>query len=173
VQRDIEQAQEIANQERCQAWAFERDEAARERLWDARHAAALAIIATAPTKGPMTTDVCVPIAELPGALRHARQTVAAHDLEGAILGHVGDGNYHTVFMVDPHDPAEVERAERVNAEIVRYGLSRGGTCTGEHGVGFGKIGYLAAEHGDALPLMRTIKQAMDPNDILNPGKLFA
>jgi D-lactate dehydrogenase (cytochrome) len=102
----------------------------------------------------MTTDVCVPISDLPGALREARKTIESYGLDGAILGHVGDGNYHAVFPVDPDDEEDLEKAGRVNSEIVAYALARGGTCTGEHGIGFGKVGYLREEHGDSLPLMR-------------------
>jgi D-lactate dehydrogenase (cytochrome) len=120
----------------------------------------------------MTTDVCVPISDLPEALRHARDTIASHDLDGAILGHVGDGNYHAVFPVDPDDEEDLERAERVNSEIVAYALARGGTCTGEHGIGFGKAGHLRKEHGDSLPFMKKIKELADPKGVLNPGKIF-
>ena len=88
--------------------------------------------------------------DLPGALRHAREAVESRGLDGSILGHVGDGNYHAVFPVDPDDEADQERAEAVNAEIVDYALQRGGTCTGEHGIGVGKTGYLRKEHGDSL-----------------------
>ena len=144
----------------------------REVQAEARHEAALAIQELYQDSKPMTTDVCVPISELPGALRHARDTIASRGFEGTILGHVGDGNYHAVFPVDPQDPADLERAKAVNAEIVAYALARGGTCTGEHGVGSGKMEDLKKEHGDSLPFMRGIKRLADPNGVLNPGKLF-
>jgi D-lactate dehydrogenase (cytochrome) len=121
----------------------------------------------------MSTDVCVPISDLPGALRHARDTIESRGLQGAILGHVGDGNYHAVFPVDTRDKADQERAEAVNAEIVDYALQRGGTCTGEHGIGVGKTTHLRKEHGDSLPFMRQIKRIADPNGIMNPGKIFS
>ena len=173
VERDVAAARALCEAEGAETVDFEQDEAGRERLWEARHEAALAIkeLNPAPSR-PMTTDVCVPISDLPGALRHARDAIASRGLEGAILGHVGDGNYHAVFPVDPQDAAERERAEAVNAEIVAYALARGGTCTGEHGVGFGKTEHLQTEHGDSLPLMRGIKRLADPNGVLNPGKLF-
>jgi D-lactate dehydrogenase (cytochrome) len=117
--------------------------------------------------------VCVPISDLPGALRHARDTIESRGLDGAILGHVGDGNYHAVFPVDTGDEADQERAEAVNAEIVYYALERGGTCTGEHGIGMGKTGHLQKEHGDSLPFMREIKRIADPKGIMNPGKIFS
>jgi D-lactate dehydrogenase (cytochrome) len=120
----------------------------------------------------MTTDVGVPISALPDALREARGIIESRGLDGAILGHVGDGNYHAVFPVDPNDEEDLERATEVNSEIVAYALARGGTCSGEHGIGFGKAGYLRDEHGDSLPLMRRIKRLLDPNDVMNPGKIF-
>jgi D-lactate dehydrogenase (cytochrome) len=172
VERDVAAARALCETEGVQGFEFEEDEAGRERLWEARHEAALAIKELNPDRRPMTTDVCVPISDLPGALRHARDAIASRGLEGAILGHVGDGNYHAVFPVDPQDAAERERAEAVNAEIVAYALARGGTCTGEHGVGFGKTEHLQTEHGDSLPFMRGIKRLADPNGVLNPGKLF-
>jgi D-lactate dehydrogenase (cytochrome) len=105
-------------------------------------------------------------------LRHARGTIASHGLDGAILGHVGDGNYHAVFPVDTTNGADRERAEEVNAEIVGYALRCGGTCTGEHGIGLGKMGHLQKEHGDSISFMREIKRISDPGGILNPGKIF-
>jgi D-lactate dehydrogenase (cytochrome) len=173
VESDVEVAREISNSEGCASFDFEADEAAREKLWEARHDAALAIRDLYPGKGMMGTDVCVPISDLPGALRHARDTIASRGIDGAILGHVGDGNYHAVFPVDTDDRADRERAEDVNAEIVDYALERGGTCTGEHGIGMGKTGHLQKEHGDSLPFMREIKRIADPGGIMNPGKIFA
>ena len=120
----------------------------------------------------ISTDVCVPVSDLPGALSAARRTISDAGLDGAILGHVGDGNYHAVFPVDDSDEADRARAGRVNETIVDYALARGGTCTGEHGVGSGKRESLQKEHGDAIPLMRGRKRLMDPKGILNPGKVL-
>jgi len=173
VERDVATARAISETEGARAFDFEEDEAGRERLWEARHEAALAIKELNPDKKPMTTDVCVPISDLPDALREARGTIRSNGLDGAILGHVGDGNYHAVFPVDPDDEEDLARAERVNSEIVAYALARGGTCTGEHGIGFGKAAYLREEHGDSLPFMRGIKRLADPNGIMNPGKIFS
>jgi D-lactate dehydrogenase (cytochrome) len=172
VERDVASARTISEAEGVRNFEFEEDEAGRERLWEARHEAALAIKELNPDKKPMTTDVCVPISILPDALREARRIIESWGLDGAILGHVGDGNYHAVFPVDPDDEEDRERAERVNLGIVAYALARGGTCTGEHGIGFGKVGYLREEHSDSLPLMKEIKRLADPNDIMNPGKIF-
>lgn len=172
VEHDVERARAIAEEHGCGKFEFERDRAAREKLWEARHEAGLAIRDLNPGRKPMTTDVCVPLSELPGALRHARETIEAAGFDGAILGHVGDGNYHSVFPVNPEDAVELERAKAVNEEIVDHALARGGTCTGEHGIGFGKTAHLRKEHGDSLPFMRDIKRLADPNSILNPGKVF-
>jgi len=172
VEDDVEVARQTSASEGS-SFEVEADEEAREKLWEARHDAALAIRDLYPGMGMMTTDVCVPISDLPDALRHARDTIESRGLDGVILGHVGDGNYHAVFPVETGDDADQERAEAVNAEIVDYALQRGGTCTGEHGIGLGKTGHLQREHGDSLPLMREIKRIVDPNDIMNPGKIFS
>jgi D-lactate dehydrogenase (cytochrome) len=173
VEHDVATARTLSEAEGAESFDFEEDEAGRERLWEARHEAALAIRELYRDKLPMTTDVCVPISDLPDALREARTTIESRGLDGAILGHVGDGNYHAVFPVDPDDVQDLERAEEVNSEIVAYALARGGTCTGEHGIGFGKTGHLQREHGDSLPFMREIKRLADPHNILNPGKIFS
>lgn len=173
VEADVAKARALSDAEGCGGFEFEADAGGRERLWEARHEAGLAIARLNPDKKPMTTDVCVPISELPGALGHARATIAEHGFDGAILGHVGDGNYHAVFPVDIGNEEEMGRAGEVDAKIVRYALGLGGTCTGEHGVGTGKRGHLEEEHGDTLPFMRAVKRLADPNGILNPGKIFA
>jgi D-lactate dehydrogenase (cytochrome) len=172
VESDVGVARETSASEGCSSFEFEADEGAREKLWEARHDAALAIRDLYPGMGMMSTDVCVPISDLPGALRHARDIIESRGLDGAILGHVGDGNYHAVFPVDPDDEADQERAEAVNAQIVDYALERGGTSTGEHGIGLGKTRHLQKEHGDSLPFMREINRIADPNGIMNPGKIF-
>ncbi|HEV3407234.1 MAG TPA: FAD-linked oxidase C-terminal domain-containing protein [Gaiellaceae bacterium] len=172
VRHDVATAERIAAAAGAGPLEAEEDEEARARLWDARHHAALAIMATAPAKKLMSTDVCVPVSALADAVAEARRVVEAEGVTCAILGHVGDGNYHTVFMVDPDDEAEVARAARINAEIVRFALSRHGTCTGEHGIGLGKRAYLREERGAAVDAMQAIKRALDPNGILNPGKVL-
>ena len=154
------------------AFQVERDPTARTRLWEARHHVLFALVASAPGRGHMSTDVCVPVSRLPEAMRHARAAIERHRLEAAIVAHAGEGNYHVLFMLDPAEPSELARARALNAELVDWALANGGTCTGEHGIGLGKIEYLAREHGDLLPLMRGLKQLLDPNGILNPGKLL-
>ncbi|ADG05377.1 FAD-binding oxidoreductase [Kyrpidia tusciae] len=172
VEEDIRLAEELVNSEGCQTFVYEHDPEAVVKLWEARHHAALALMAMAPGKKLMTTDVCVPISHLPGALHAARELMESRGMDGFILGHVGDGNYHAGFAVDADDPGDIARAEEVNAAIVRYALERGGTCTGEHGVGVGKRKYLPEEHGEAVELMRGIKALIDPKGIMNPGKVI-
>ncbi|HEY8394406.1 MAG TPA: FAD-linked oxidase C-terminal domain-containing protein [Thermaerobacter sp.] len=172
VAGDLERARAVAGAAGCLELAFEQDEQARERLWEARHHAGLAVTAVAPGRKKMSTDVCVPLSVLPEAIRHARATIDAAGFEAGIVAHAGDGNFHVLFTVDPEDPQEVERARRASEAIVRYALARGGTCTGEHGVGLGKRDFLVAEHGAAVEWMRAVKRVLDPRGILNPGKVL-
>lgn len=172
VLNDMALAQQLAMEHGCRTFQQETDPKMMAVLWEARHHAALAIAAAAPGKKLMATDVCVPISVLPDAIRHARQLMDEYGLHGAIFGHVGDGNFHTAFVMDPHEPEDVTRAEAVNEQIVKYALEKGGTCTGEHGVGLGKIDYLVLERGEAVAVMKAIKQTLDPNNILNPGKVL-
>jgi D-lactate dehydrogenase (cytochrome) len=172
VAGDLEATREIAESEGCQSFDAETDPAARAKLWEARHHSLLALAHSAPGKKAYTTDVCVPVSELPDAIRIGRALVDETGLLGGIVGHVGDGNYHVAFMLDPDDEAEVARAKALNERIVEDALARGGTCTGEHGIGIGKKAYLEQQHGDLVPLMRGIKDLFDPNGILNPGKIF-
>ncbi|MED4907350.1 FAD-linked oxidase C-terminal domain-containing protein [Brevibacillus centrosporus] len=169
---DIDFAQSIAGEHGCTEFLFETDSKARAQLWDVRHNMAYAFIHKSPGKKMMVTDVCLPFSELAGAVVDAREAIDRSDLDGAILGHVGDGNYHVILMIDLNNPDEIARAEALNAHLVEYALSRGGTCTGEHGVGVGKAKYQRIEHGEALDVMQSLKQALDPRGILNPGKIF-
>ena len=169
---DIESVREIAEDEGATAFRSESDPTARARMWDARHNAFHAALATAPGSRAMTTDVAVPVSELAAAMEHARTTLDASGLVGGIVGHAGDGNFHLAFLLDPDDEESIARAERLNTAIVEDALARGGTCSGEHGIGFGKLAYLEREHGDLIPLMRGIKDLLDPSGILNPGKVL-
>lgn len=172
LHHDIEFAQGIAGEHGCTQFLFETDSKARAQLWDARHNMAYAFVHKSPGKKMMVTDVCVPFSELAGAIVDAREAIDRSGLDGAILGHVGDGNYHVILMIDLNDKDEVARADKLNAHLVEYALQRGGTCTGEHGVGIGKMKYQRREHGAALDVMQSFKQVLDPNGILNPGKIF-
>ena len=117
------------------------------------------------------TDVCVPISRLAECIAETRGDIAATDLLAPIVGHVGDGNFHIDFVLDPADQAELAAATAVNERLIARALAMGGTCTGEHGVGYGKKKYLAAEHGEGVSVMRAIKQALDPDNLMNPGKI--
>ena len=145
----------------------------RSRLWQARHDAYYAAIALRPGAQGWPTDVCVPISNLARVhprdpLRHRRVGLLA-----PIVGHVGDGNFHLSFILDPDDTEELARAEAVNERMVARALDMGGTCTGEHGVGYGKIRFLNREHGsEAVSVMRQVKRALDPENLMNPGKIL-
>src|SRR5438094_5618232 len=143
----------------------------RERLWQARHDALYAALALRPGGRPWTTDVCVPISRLAECILETKQDNRDASFPIALVGHAGDGNFHLVYVLDPDNPAELDQARRLNDRMVMRALAMGGTCSGEHGVGYGKIKYLDAEHGPALEVMRTIKRALDPDNRMNPGKM--
>ncbi|MCJ1907525.1 FAD-binding oxidoreductase [Planococcus ruber] len=172
LKQDIAFMNEIVEGHNCESIEFETDNAGRNRLWEARHNLAYAFIHGNPGKKMMVTDVCLPISELAGAVADAREKVFALGMVGGIVGHVGDGNFHVLLMMDMNDPEEVAKAQLLNEQIVLYALERGGTCTGEHGVGIGKQKYQQQEHGAALLVMERIKQALDPDNRLNPNKLI-
>jgi D-lactate dehydrogenase (cytochrome) len=169
---DLELVQLAAEGEGALTFDSERGTDAQLALWEARHHAAFALLAAFPDKARRTSDMCVPISELPGAIRHAQELMSANGLEFTVLAHAGDGNYHVGFAFDEDDPAQRAAVQTTNDALVEYALSVGGTCSGEHGIGLGKIGYLQREHGDLLPLMQGIKRQLDPNGILNPGKVL-
>jgi D-lactate dehydrogenase (cytochrome) len=153
-------------------WSTRTEE--RNRLWQARHDAFYATMALRPGAVGIVTDVCVPISRLAEGIAEVQKDIAEAGLLAPMVGHVGDGNFHLIFLVDPADTEEVARAKTVNRRMVEHALRLGGTCTGEHGVGQGKMGYLEAEHGaGAVAVMRKLKQALDPDDIMNPGKIVA
>jgi D-lactate dehydrogenase (cytochrome) len=143
----------------------------RTKLWQARHDAAYANKALRTGAQVWATDVCVPISRLADCITETQKDIAASFLPAPIVGHVGDGNFHLTLVLKPEDPKEVAEAERLNSRLVARALSMDGTCTGEHGVGYGKVDFLIAEHGEAVSVMRTIKMALDPDNIMNPGKI--
>ncbi len=167
---DLQTAADAVQQSHGADWRVEWQAEDRQHLWLARHHAALDILAASHGTHPFTTDTAVPLSQLPQALRHARQTLNELGMEGAVLGHVGDGNYHIVMGINPQDPGQLERAKAVNAAVIHYALAHGGTCTGEHGIGMGKRAFLQEERQDAAGVLRRIKEALDPNGVLNPGK---
>lgn len=145
----------------------------RSRLWQARHDAYFASLNLRPGSRGVTTDVCVPISRLAEVVCGASADIAASGLIAPIVGHVGDGNFHTIILVDPDNAEEVEQAEALNRRIVERALAADGTCTGEHGVGLGKQHFMLAEHGEAaLDMMRALKAAFDPTGLFNPGKII-
>ncbi|SFI50347.1 FAD-binding oxidoreductase [Jannaschia pohangensis] len=151
------------------AWATRPED--RTRLWSMRHRAYHTILATRPGATAIVTDVCVPISRLGEAIARASADIDASPLDGPILGHVGDGNYHAILMVDRASPAEITEAKRLSDAMVAHALDLGGTATGEHGVGLGKLHLMEAEHGAAWDVMGAIKRALDPDGVMNPGKL--
>ena len=150
-------------------WATRTED--RNRLWQARHDAFYAALALRPGAKGIATDVCVPISRLTECITAAKRDIAESNLLAPLVGHVGDGNFHLVLIVDPQDSDEIARAKQVSRRMVEQALALGGTCSGEHGIGHGKIAYLEAEHGAAMQVMRAIKQALDPDNIMNPGKI--
>ena len=144
----------------------------RAKLWEARHNALYATIASRPGCKAWTSDVCVPIAHLAECIVETQADLAASSLVAPLVGHAGDGNFHLIFMLDPNDPDERARVAAANHRLVERALKFGGTCSGEHGVGTGKLKYLEQEHGaEALAVMRQVKAALDPKNLMNPGKL--
>ncbi len=173
VKEQAEMVQAIAADNGGKGFAWATDAETRNKLWKARHDAYWACIALEPGKRGIATDVCVPISRLDEALLGAKEDILASGLTAPICGHVGDGNFHTVILVDDKDPAALERAWTLDKAIVHRALKLGGTCSGEHGIGIGKREFLELEHGaEALAVMRSIKATLDPKGILNPGKMF-
>jgi len=144
----------------------------RTRLWEARHNAYYAAIALVPGKRGFTTDVCVPVSKLAEVIAQTRLDVGESGLTAPLVGHVGDGNFHLIVLVDPADSQEMAGAKALHERLVVRAIEAGGTCTGEHGIGMGKRHFLLKEHGDAVPVMTAIKQALDPQGIMNPGKML-
>ncbi len=150
-------------------WANRPEE--RNRIWRARHEAYYAGLALRPGGKGMPTDICVPISRLADCITETKQDIADSGLLAPMVGHVGDGNFHLSIVVDPDDAEEIARADALHERMVLRAIEMGGTCTGEHGVGYGKMRFLAAEHGDAVETMRAIKLALDPENRMNPGKV--
>lgn len=151
-------------------WATKTED--RNKLWQARHDAYYAGLALRPNSKGIATDVCVPISRLADCILETQKDIAESNIIAPLVGHVGDGNFHLVMVIDPDDADEMARAESLNDRMVQRALDMDGTCTGEHGVGYGKIGYLEAEHGEGISVMRDIKHALDPKNIMNPGKII-
>ena len=152
-------------------WATKAED--RSRLWQARHDAYWAVMGLRPGVRALSTDVCVPISRLAECVTQSQRDLKESRLVAPIVGHVGDGNFHMLLLIDHNDAGEVDRAKAFLERLVDRALAMDGTCTGEHGIGQGKMQYMPAEHGEpALDVMRAIKRALDPLDIMNPGKIF-
>ncbi|MGF1624900.1 MAG: FAD-binding oxidoreductase [Alphaproteobacteria bacterium] len=152
------------------AWATRAED--RSAIWQARHDAYYAALSLRPGCKGWPTDVCVPISRLADCIRETKADIDASGIMAPIVGHVGDGNFHLVFLIDPASDDELARAGAVNDRMIARALAMGGTCTGEHGIGYGKIGCLEKEHGSAVAMMRMIKRALDPDNLMNPGKVL-
>ncbi|MBT9554270.1 MAG: FAD-binding protein [Hydrogenophaga sp.] len=174
VKEQAETVQEIASEFEGKAFQWATTPEERTRLWTARHNAYFAAIQSKPGCRAISTDTCVPISRLADCLLDSVAEADASGIPYFLVGHVGDGNFHFGYLIDPAIPEERERAEVLNNRLVARALSLEGTCTGEHGVGLHKMDFLLTEAGSgAVDMMRTIKRALDPDNILNPGKIFA
>ena len=151
-------------------WSSQEEE--RKELWALRHKGYYAILASAPGKRAIVTDICVPQTELGRAVLETQKDISKSGISGPILGHVGDGNFHAILLVDPENPEEMKAAKTVANKMANLAISLGGTCTGEHGIGIGKLDFMPAQLGHAWNIMGNIKEALDPSNIMNPGKLI-
>jgi len=172
VKEQIEKMSEITKKHRGGEFFFASDESEKEELWSARKEALWSAPSLKPNSEVIITDVCVPISALSKCISETKKDIEQTGLIAPLVGHVGDGNFHLFILVDPSNPEDVSRSELFNDRLVKRAISMDGTCTGEHGVGEGKMKYLPLELGpEAVELMRTIKKAIDPNNIMNPGKV--
>ena len=173
VEEQAQTVQEIARDNGGQdfEWAVRPED--RSRLWQARHDVLFACLNLLPGSRGISTDVCVPISRLAEAIAGTQEDIAASGLIAPIVGHVGDGNFHVVILTTPGDPAQVHASEELGRRIVERALALDGTCTGEHGIGIGKQDFLLAEHGEGVTVMKSLKAALDPLNLMNPGKIFA
>lgn len=171
VAQDAERFRDIAEEFGATRfdWATKTED--RTALWAMRHNAHYACLAIRPGARALVTDICVPVSRLAEAVRETRADIAAAPIPGPILGHVGDGNFHSVLLFNENDDSERKAAQDLSGRMVERALRMGGTATGEHGIGVGKLAYMAAEHGEAWDVMGNIKRTLDPLNILNPGKM--
>jgi D-lactate dehydrogenase (cytochrome) len=172
VEEQAEAVRAIANENGGSEFQWATSDEERGRIWKARHEVYFANLALRPGARGISTDVSVPISALAECIQQTKEDLASASVLAPLVAHAGDGNFHLIILIDPDDPREVAEAQRINERMVRRAQALGGTCTGEHGVGFGKLKYLQAEHGAALDVMRSIKRALDPGNIMNPGKLI-
>jgi len=173
VQEQAELVQQITAEHNASGFEWATRPEDRSRLWAARHNAYFALLQMRPGSRSISTDCCVPISRLAECILDTRIDCENHGVIYSIIGHVGDGNFHVLMLVDPHNPDEVATAEGINQRMVARAIAMDGTCTGEHGVGMHKMDFLVQEHGEnAIDAMRAIKHALDPKNIMNPGKII-
>ena len=172
VEDQIRSVEDIAREHGAQGFKWASSLEDRNTLWQARHNAYYATVASRPGARAWTTDICVPISHLAECILETQQDLSDANVIAPLVGHAGDGNFHLIIMLDPSDQKEFDTVTRISERLVERALKFGGTCSGEHGVGFGKLKYLPAEHGEALDVMRSIKHAIDPHNLMNPGKLI-
>ncbi|WP_417207009.1 FAD-binding oxidoreductase [Antarctobacter sp.] len=171
TEQDAERFAEIVADHGGSAFRWSAREEERRALWAMRHNGYYAILASRPGARAVVTDICVPISRLAQAIEATQADIADSGLPGPILGHVGDGNFHAILLIDPDQPAELGKAKELAARMATRAIQLGGTCTGEHGVGYGKLPFMQSEHGDAWQVMGSVKAALDPQNLMNPGKL--
>lgn len=172
VEDQIRAVEEIARDHGASEFRWAASLEDRHTLWQARHNAYYAAVASRPGARAWTTDICVPISHLAECILETQADLRATNIAAPLVGHAGDGNFHLIIMLNPDDPAEFAAVSGISERLVERALKFGGTCSGEHGVGFGKLKYLPSEHGAALDVMRSIKRALDPGNVMNPGKLI-
>jgi D-lactate dehydrogenase (cytochrome) len=172
VDDQIRAVEEIAREHGAKEFRWAATLEDRNTLWQARHNAYYSAVASRPGARAWTTDICVPISHLAECILETQEDLKASKIEAPLVGHAGDGNFHLIIMLNPDDPQEFAAVTKISERLVERALKFGGTCSGEHGVGIGKLKYLEAEHGGALDVMRSIKRALDPNNLMNPGKLI-
>lgn len=173
VVSQAETVQMLAEGHGGEGWRFAAGAEERTKLWQARHNLHYALLALRPGASSWGTDACVPISELATCITEIRERARDAPFPVPALGHVGDGNFHMGFLIKMDSPDEIREAERLNALLVNRAIELGGTCTGEHGVGYGKAKFMRKEHGDAaIAVMRTLKASLDPDNIMNPGKVL-
>jgi D-lactate dehydrogenase (cytochrome) len=172
VEEEIRKVEKISQEFGAAGFIWEKDESSRKKMWSIRTDAAPAAAGLIPGSHLMSTDVCVPISRLASCMIETKADLEKSGLIAPMLGHVGDGNFHLAIPIPPEDQETLDKAKALNERLVKRALAMEGTCTGEHGIGVGKLSYMSLEHGEALDLMRAIKNAIDPNNIMNPGKLI-
>jgi D-lactate dehydrogenase (cytochrome) len=173
VNEQAQETHEIVAEFGASDFTWTADERERRELWQARHNAYPACIATRPGARSLTTDAAVPLSRLPEAVACAEEIFTGQPFTWSMLGHVADGNFHALLLFDPADDRTHDAAKAASKELTRRIIEMGGTCTGEHGIGLGKRDSLALQIGDAtMGVMRAVKQAFDPGNILNPGKIL-